>query len=330
VDERRGYLYGLAAYLIWGLFPLYWRLLEPATPVEILANRILWSAVCCALLLVALRKWRWLAAVLRQPKLVLRIVAAAVLIAVNWGTYIYGVNSHHVVETSLGYFINPLVSILLGVLVLRERLHRPQWIALGVGAAAVAVIAVDYGRPPWIALTLACSFGGYGLVKKTLGLPAAQGLFAESAVLALPAAGYLAFLAWRGQGTFGTVSLGHTAMLLSAGVVTMVPLLCFASAANRIPLSAIGILQYLTPVLQLGCGLLFLGESMPPAELAGFALVWLALAIFSWDALRRYRRQRRLGSAAARSTSSSDSPRSLSSAALAPPRNPNSRLESSR
>jgi chloramphenicol-sensitive protein RarD len=328
--ERRGYLYGLAAYAMWGVFPLYWRLLEPATPLEILANRLLWSAVCCVLVLALLRRWRWIGAVLRQPRTLGRIVAAALLIAVNWGTYIYGVNSHHVVETSLGYFINPLVSILLGVVVLRERLHRPQWIAIGVGAAAVAVIAVDYGRPPWIALVLAFSFGTYGLVKKTLGLPAAQGLFAESAVLALPAAGYLAYLAYRGQGTLGTVSVGHTLLLLSTGLVTAVPLLCFASAANRIPLSAIGILQYLAPVLQLGCGLLFLDETMPPAELAGFVLVWLALAIFTWDAVRRYRLQRRLGSAAARSTSSSDSPRSLASAAVAPPRSPNSRLDSSR
>jgi chloramphenicol-sensitive protein RarD len=291
-EERRGYLYGLVAYAIWGIFPLYWRLLEPATPVEILANRLLWSAVCCVLLLAVLRRWRWIGAVLRQPRTVARIVAAAVLIAVNWGTYIYGVNSHHVVETSLGYFINPLVSILLGVVVLRERLHRPQWIALAVGAAAVVVIAVDYGRPPWIALVLAFSFGLYGLTKKTLGMPAAEGLFAESAVLALPAAGYLAFLAFRGQGTFGTGSVGHTLLLLSTGVVTAVPLLCFASAANRIPLSAVGILQYLTPVMQLGCGLLFLGERMPPAELAGFVLVWLALAIFTWDVLHRYRRGR--------------------------------------
>lgn len=295
VDEtRRGYLYGLAAYGIWGLFPIYWKLLKPSGAVEILANRILWSAVCCVLLLAVLRQWRWIGAVVRSPRTVAKLVAAAVLVAGNWGTYIYGVNSGHVVETSLGYFINPLVSILLGVVVLRERLRRPQWIAIAVGVAAVAVITIDYGRLPWIALTLACTFGCYGLTKKTLGLPAARGLFAESAVLALPAAGYLAYLAFTGTGTLGTVSAGHTLLLVGAGVVTAIPLLCFASAANRLPLSAIGVLQYVAPILQLGCGLLLFHEPMPPAELIGFALVWVALAIFTADLVRQARRNARL------------------------------------
>jgi chloramphenicol-sensitive protein RarD len=291
VDEsRRGYLYGLTAYGLWGLFPIYWKLLRPATPIEILANRLMWSAICCALLLVVLRQWRWLRDVLRQPRTVGTIVAAALLIAVNWGTYIYAVNSDHVVESALGYFINPLVSILLGLVVLRERLRAPQWVAVGVGAAAVVVIAVDYGRPPWIALVLACSFGTYGLTKKKLSLPAARGLFAESAVLALPAAGYLTYLAAVGSGTLGTVSTLHTVLLAGTGVITTIPLLCFASAANRLPLSAIGTLQYLAPVLQLGCGVLLYGEPMPPAELIGFVLVWIALAIFTVDAVRSYRR----------------------------------------
>lgn len=289
-DSRRGYLYGLAAYGLWGLLPIYWKLLRPATPLEILANRLLWSAVCCALLLAVLRDWRWLRDLVRQPRTVGTVVAAAVVIAVNWGTYIYAVNSDHVVESALGYFINPLVSILLGLVVLRERLRTPQWVAVGIGAAAVLVIAVDYGRPPWIALILACSFGTYGLTKKKLSLPAARGLFAESAVLALPAAGYLAYLAAVGTGTLGTVSPLHTVLLAGTGLVTAIPLLCFASAANRLPLSAIGTLQYLAPVLQLGCGVLLYGEPMPPAELVGFVLVWIALAIFTVDTIRSYRR----------------------------------------
>ena len=289
-ESRRGYLYGLTAYGLWGLLPIYWKLLRPATPIEILANRLMWSAICCALLLVALRQWRWLRDVLRQPRTVVTIVAAALLIAVNWGTYIYAVNSDHVVESALGYFINPLVSILLGLVVLRERLRAPQWVAVGVGAAAVVVITVDYGRPPWIALVLACSFGTYGLTKKKLSLPAARGLFAESAVLALPAAGYLAYLAAVGTGTLGIVSTLHTVLLVGTGVITAIPLLCFASAANRLPLSAIGTLQYLAPVLQLGCGVLLYGEPMPPAELIGFVLVWVALAVFTVDAIRSYRR----------------------------------------
>ena len=298
VDEtRRGYLYGLCAYGLWGLTPIYWKLLRPAGAVEIVANRIVWSAVFCALLLVALRQWRWLAEVVRRPRTVLTLLAAAGLIGVNWGTYIYGVNSGHVVEASLGYFINPLVSILLAVVVLRERLRRPQWLAIAFGVAAVAVITVDYGRPPWIALGLAGSFGLYGLAKKTLRLPAARGLFAESVVLALPAAGYLCYLAFSGTGTLGTGSVGHTVLLVGTGVVTTVPLLCFASAANRLPLSSIGVLQYLAPILQLGCGLLLYGEPMPPAELVGFVLVWVALAVFTADLVRHHRRTARLRAA---------------------------------
>ncbi|GIL25632.1 protein RarD [Actinocatenispora comari] len=293
VDEtRRGYLYGLVAYGLWGLFPIYWKLLRPAGAVEILANRILWSAVCCALLLVILRQWRWIAGVLRRPRTVAKLVAAAGLIAVNWGTYIYGVNSGHVVETALGYFINPLVSILLGVAILRERLRRLQWVAIVFGLAAVVVITVDYGRPPWIALTLAASFGLYGLTKKTLRLPAARGLFAESALLALPAAGYLVYLSATGTGTFGTISVGHTLLLVGGGLVTMVPLLSFASAANRLPLTAIGVLQYLTPTMQLCCGLILYGEPMPAPELIGFVLVWIALAVFTADLVHQARRSR--------------------------------------
>ena len=294
VDEsRRGYLYGLVAYGLWGLFPIYWKLLRPAGSIEILANRIAWSAVFCALLLVVLRQWRWLTEVLRSPRTVLKLVAAAVLIAINWGVFIYGVNAGHVVETSLGYFINPLLSILLGVVVLRERLRRLQWVAIVFGVGAVVVITVDYGHPPWIALALATAFGLYGLTKKSLRLPAAHGLFAESAVLALPAAGFLVYLAFLGTGTLGTVSVAHTLLLLGAGAATAVPLLCFAAAANRLPLTAIGVLQYLTPILQLGCGLVLFGEPMPPAELIGFVLVWIALAIFTADLVHQTRAIRR-------------------------------------
>jgi chloramphenicol-sensitive protein RarD len=289
---RLGYLYGLGAYLIWGFFPIYLKLLRPAGPVEILAHRIVWSVVFVALLLAALRNVGFLRALARRPRALAGIGAAAVLIAVNWGTYIYGVNSDRVVETALGYFINPLVSVLLGVFVLRERLRPAQWAALGVGALAVAVLTVDYGRLPYLALTLAVSFAGYGLVKKRLGLPAAEGLFVESAVLALPALAYLGWLARRGDSTFGHVSAGHTALLVLAGAVTAIPLLLFAGAANRLPLSAVGMLQYLAPILQLGCGVLIFHEPMPPARLAGFALVWLALIVFTVDALRQAGRTR--------------------------------------
>ncbi|MEU8409303.1 EamA family transporter RarD [Micromonospora sp. NPDC048842] len=289
---RLGYLYGLGAYLLWGFFPLYLKLLRPAGPLEILAHRIVWSVVFVALLLAALRNVGFLRALLRRPWAVAGIVAAAALIAVNWGTYIYGVNSDRVVETALGYFINPLVVVLLGVTVLRERLRPAQWVALGIGASAVAVLTVDYGRLPWLALTLAFSFAGYGLVKKRLGLPAAEGLFVESAVLALPALGYLGWLTAKADLTFGHVSAGHTVLLVLAGAATAIPLLLFAGAANRLPLSSLGMIQYLAPILQLGCGVLIFHEPMPPARLAGFALVWLALIVFTADAVRASRRTR--------------------------------------
>jgi chloramphenicol-sensitive protein RarD len=287
---RRGYLLGVAAYVCWGFFPLYWKLLRPASATEILAHRIVWSVVFVALVLAVARRWAFLAALARRPRTVAGIATAALLISINWGTYIYGVNSDQVVETSLGYFINPLVTVALGVLVLRERLRGGQVLALGFGTLAVAVLTVDYGRLPVIALTLAVSFALYSLVKKQLGLPPAEALFVESAILAAPALAYLAWLATRGQLVFGTVSAGHTALLMLGGAVTAIPLLLFAGAANRIPLSGLGLLQYIAPILQLACGVLVFGEPMPPARLAGFALVWLALVVFTWDGVRNARR----------------------------------------
>ncbi|MER7888730.1 EamA family transporter RarD [Micromonospora sp. NPDC094482] len=297
---RLGYLYGFGAYLLWGFFPIYLKLLRPAGPLEILAHRIVWSVVFVALVLAALRNIGFLQALARRPRALAGIGVAAALIAVNWGTYIYGVNSDRVVETALGYFINPLVVVLLGVTVLRERLRPAQWVALAVGGLAVAVLTVDYGRLPYLALTLAVSFGGYSLVKKRLGLPAAEGLFVESAVLALPALGYLGWLAASGDATFGHTSAGHTALLVLAGAATAIPLLLFAGAANRLPLTNLGMLQYLAPILQLGCGVLIFHEPMPPARLGGFALVWLALIIFTADALRQARRTRASTAAARR------------------------------
>ncbi|GLY26065.1 EamA family transporter RarD [Micromonospora sp. NBRC 101691] len=288
---RLGYLYAFGAYLVWGFFPLYLRLLRPAGPVEVLAHRIVWSVAVVALLLAALRRITVLRDLLRRPRALAGITLAATLIGVNWGVYVYGVDTDQVVETALGYFVNPLVSVLLGVTVLRERMRPAQWAAVGVGGLAVAVLTVDYGRPPYLALLLALSFGGYGLVKKRLGLPAAEGLFMESAVLLLPAVGYLAWLWSDGGLTFGRISAGHTALLVLLGAATAVPLLCFAGAANRLPLTALGMMQYLTPTLQLACGVLILHEPMPPARLAGFGLVWAALVVFTVDALRHARRR---------------------------------------
>jgi chloramphenicol-sensitive protein RarD len=287
---RRGYVFGFVAYTIWGFFPLYWKLLASVGPIEILAHRIVWSALFVTVLLLGMRHWRFLKDLARRPRTLAGITLAAIVIAINWGMYIYGVNSGHVVETSLGYYINPLVTVLLGVVVLRERLRGAQWAALAVGAVAVTVLTVDYGRLPWIALTLAVSFALYGLVKKSLALPAVEGLFVESLALTGPALVYLGWLATHQTSTVGRLSAVQTTLLLLSGAVTGIPLLLFAGAANRIPLSGLGLLQYLTPTLQLGLGVLIYHEPLPPAQLAGFALVWAALAVFTWDGIRNVRR----------------------------------------
>ena len=291
-DERRGYLYGLVAYALWGFFPIYFKLLKPSPPLEILAHRVIWSVVFISLLLAGMRNWRFLGRLVRDRRLLGGVTLAAIFIAINWGTYIMGVNSSRVVETALGYFITPLVVVLLGVTVQRERLRAWQWVAVGIGAAAVAVLTIDYGHLPYIALLLAASFGSYSLIKKRLALPPAEGLFVESSVLALPALAYLGWLNATGGAEFGHVSALHTALMVFSGLATAVPLLLFAAAANRVPLVGLGILQYVAPILQLGCGVLLFHEPMPPARLAGFALVWVALVIFTVDGLRGARRGR--------------------------------------
>jgi chloramphenicol-sensitive protein RarD len=298
VDSRRtGVLCGLAAYSMWGLVPLYWPLLQPASATEILAHRMVWSLVAVAATLLFLRRWAWIKALARQPRRIALIALAATLISVNWGFYIWGVNSGQVVETSLGYFINPLVTICFGVLVLRERLRRVQWLAVGVGVLSVGVLTVGYGRLPWLSLTLALSFGSYGLVKKKIGLGGIESLGAETVVQFLPALGYLLLLGARGTGSFTAHGASHAAWLASAGLVTAIPLMLFGAAAVRVPLTTIGLMQYLTPVLQFLCGLLYFHESMPAQRWAGFTLVWAALALLTYDALRTPRRGRAAASA---------------------------------
>lgn len=282
---------GVAAYTIWGVFPLYFPLLEPSGAGEILAHRMVWSAVTMALLVLGLRRWRQLREILRSRRTTALLVVAAITITANWGTYIYGVNNGRVVEASLGYFINPLVTVLMGVLILGERLRRLQWVALGIGLVAVLVIAVDYGRPPWVALVLAFSFGTYGLAKKSAGIGAVESLAAETALIAPFALAYLAWLGLAGQAHFSDQGASHVALLMSTGIVTAVPLLCFGAAATRIPMTTLGLLQYLAPILQFALGVTVLGEHMPAARWAGFALVWVALALFTAEAWGHRRRQ---------------------------------------
>jgi chloramphenicol-sensitive protein RarD len=289
-ERRRGLVFGLSAYLLWGVFPLYFPLLEPAGPLEILADRIVWSLVVVVVILVVTRSWRWVPPLLHDRRRLALLAAAATVIAVNWGVYIYGVNSGQVVQTSLGYFINPLVSIVFGVVLLGERLRSWQWVAVGLGGAAVAVLTVDYGGLPWIALVLAFSFGTYGLVKKTLGMGAVQSLAGETAILFLPALGYLVWLQADGRNTMTTEGPGHAALMVSTGVVTAVPLLFFGAAAIRIPLSWLGLLQYSAPVLQFLIGVAVYDEPMPASRWFGFALVWAALVLVTVESLLARRR----------------------------------------
>ncbi|ANY07318.1 EamA family transporter RarD [Pseudonocardia sp. HH130630-07] len=288
--DPKGLACGVVAYVVWGLFPAFWPLLDPAAPIEVLAHRIVWTAVLMSVILTVLRGWGHL------RRLDLRgwcaTAAAAVFIAVNWGMFIWGVSAGRVVEAALGYYMTPLVGVLLGVVVLRERLRPAQWAALGLAAVAVGVIAVGNGTVPWLSMVLAASFGVYGLLKATVTLPAATSLTAEGLVLLLPAAGYLVLLESTGAGTFASFGPWHLLLMLSAGPVTALPLFLYGAAARRLPLSTLGVLLYLNPTLQFLWGVLVVGEAMPPARWAGFALVWLALVVFTADLVHRARRAR--------------------------------------
>ncbi|MCG5122305.1 EamA family transporter RarD [Streptomyces albidoflavus] len=292
LSSRAGLFNGIAAYSMWGLVPLFWPLLMPSGAGEILAHRMVWSLVVVGVVLLVLRRWSWAGELIRQPKRLALVTVAAAVITVNWGLYIWSVNNNHVVEASLGYFINPLVTIAMGVLLLKERLRPAQWAAVGTGLAAVLVLAFGYGQPPWISLVLAFSFATYGLVKKKVNLGGVESLAAETAIQFLPALGFLLWLGARGESTFGTEGGGHAVLLALTGVVTAVPLVCFGAAAIRVPLSTLGLLQYLAPVFQFALGVLYFKEAMPPERWAGFGLVWLALTLLTWDALRTARTNR--------------------------------------
>lgn len=284
---------GLAAYVLWGVFPLYWPLLEPAGPLEILAHRFLESLVLLAIVITVMRSWPTVMGILRSRRTTLLLFIAAMLVSVNWGVFIWAVNSGHVVEGSLGYFINPLVSMALGLVFFRERLRPLQWFAVAVAAVAVLVLALDYGRLPWIALVLAMSFALYGLTKKVAGVAAIPSLTVETAFLTPVAIAYLVWLEVQGRAVFPHAGPGHATLMLLTGVVTAVPLLLFGAAAIRIPLTTLGVLQYVGPSLQFLIGVVVMNEPMPASRLTGFAIVWVALVVFTWDALRQAHRHRR-------------------------------------
>ena len=291
-DTTAGILFGIGAYGLWGLLPLYFFVLQPAGAVEIVANRVVWSLLFCALLITVTRAWPALVAAFRNRAVFGSLAVAALLIAVNWLTYTYGVTTNQAVETSLGYFINPLVSVLLGVLVLKERLRPLQWTAVGIGFVAVGVLTYSYGKLPWIALTLAFSFGLYGFVKNRVGsrVDAVTSLSVETMVLAPFAAATMVYLGVAGAATLTTEGPGHFWLLLASGVITAVPLLFFGASARRLPMTTIGLLQYFAPVLQFLVALLVFREAMTVERWIGFGVVWLALLVLTVDMLRNARR----------------------------------------
>lgn len=288
-------MYAISAYGLWGFLPIYFIALAPTGPVEIVAWRILLSLVFCALLIAVTRSWRSFRALLRDRRVVLTMGAAGVLIFVNWLTYVFATLSGQVVEAALGYFINPIVTVFLGVIVLRERLTATQWTAVGISIVAVVVLAVGYGQLPWIALVLAFSFGFYGLIKKRVGhrVDAVSGLTLETAWLAPFAAVLLVVVAMSGTLTMGSLGTWHTILLLAAGAVTAIPLLLFAAASRRLPLTYMGFIQYFAPFIQFLVGVVVLREPMPPERWIGFGLVWVALAVLTFDLLRGARANRR-------------------------------------
>jgi chloramphenicol-sensitive protein RarD len=287
-----GALNATAAFLLWGLFPLYFHALGEVPPVEILAHRMVWSLLFLAIVLTVRGQWRWLPQVARQPKVIGTFVASALLLTANWGIYIWAVNNGHVLDASLGYFITPLLNVLLGLMVLKERLRPGQWAAIGVAAAGVLWLTWVNGAPPWISLALALTFGGYGLLRKTASLGALEGLTLETMLLCPVALLYLFFLTSHGGSGFAHASPGVKLLLAAAGPVTAVPLLLFAAGARRIPLSMLGLIQYITPTLQLLIGVVIYQEFFGHDQLIGYGAIWAALAIYSLEGVYRARAAR--------------------------------------
>jgi chloramphenicol-sensitive protein RarD len=291
-DLRRGFTAAIVAYLLWGVFPLYVRPLIGVPPLQIIAHRVVWSSLLVLAILCGRRELGKLRAALGEPALCARLALTATLISVNWLTYVWGVSHGRVVETSLGYFINPLVSVLLGVLVLRERLAPLQWVAVALACCGVAFLTVAAGAVPWIALVLAVSFALYGFMRKVMPVDALPGLGAETLLLAPLALGYLILCEARHTGHFGHTSRAVDALLIGGGPVTAVPLFLFAYGARRIPYSTVGVLQYLSPTLQLACGVFVFGEPFAGTRAGGFALIWIALLVFAANGLRGARSSR--------------------------------------
>ena len=283
-----GLLFGISSYILWGLFPLYWPLLEPANPLEIVAHRAVWTLVFCFIVLLLSKQIHSTLGVLKNPKAMAALLLTTILISINWITYIWATNNGHVVEAALGYYINPLIIIAFGVLLLREKMRPLQWLAVAIAAVGVLVLTIDYGRLPWVAISLALSWGSYGLVKKKLNLGALDGLAIETLISLIPYLGYLIYIGNQGDGQFGH-SAGLTLLLISAGAVTAIPLLLFNGSTTRLPYSTIGLLQYITPTIQFSIGVWVRHEDMPAARWIGFVIIWFALIALGIDLVRSSR-----------------------------------------
>ena len=286
--NKLGLLFGISAYSLWGAFPLYWPLLEPANPLEIVSHRAVWTLVFCFIVLAATKALKSTLATLKQPKIAARLFLTSLLISINWLVYIWATNNGHVVEASLGYYINPLIIIGFGVLLLKEKMRPLQWAAVAIASLGVLVLTIDYGRLPWIALVLAISWGSYGLIKKQLGLGALEGLAIETFISAFFYLAYLIYIGNQGTGQFGH-SWGLTILLISAGAVTAIPLLLFNGSTNRLPFTTIGLLQYITPTLQFSVGVWVRHEEMPRARWIGFLIIWVALTTLALDLIKSSR-----------------------------------------
>jgi chloramphenicol-sensitive protein RarD len=283
---RSGILFAALAFLCWGLFPLYFHALAEVTPLEITTHRVVWSLLFLSIVLTVRRQWGWLLPLMRERRVMASFFLSAILLSGNWLLYIWAVNNGHVVESSLGYFINPLFNVMMGYLVLKERLRAGQWAAIAVAACGVAWLTWDSGHMPWIALLLAASFGGYGLLRKTAALGALEGLSFETMLLFPFALGYVIWLTVHGQNMFINTASNTTRMLLlAAGPITAIPLLLFAAGARRIPLSLLGLLQYIGPTIQFSLGIFLFHEAFTSGKLVGFILIWSALALYAAEGL---------------------------------------------
>jgi chloramphenicol-sensitive protein RarD len=286
--NKFGLLFGVSAYSLWGIFPLYWPLLEPANPLEIVSHRAVWTLVFCFIVLAATKALKSTLATLKRPKVAVKLFLSSLLVSINWLVYIWATNNEHVVEASLGYYINPLIIIGFGVIFLKEKMRGLQWAAVTIASIGVLVLTLDYGRLPWIALTLAVSWGSYGLVKKQLGLGALEGLAIETFISSFFYLAYLIYIGNQGTGQFGQ-GWGLTLLLMSAGAITAIPLLLFNGSTNRLPFTTIGLLQYITPTLQFSIGVWVLNEDMPTARWAGFLIIWVALVALTLDLVKSSR-----------------------------------------